>query len=284
MLNQQQSALLNAIFSGSSELSFLEGNAYSQGLKIYQHSLIANAARALSITYATVHSYIGKAAFDGLVERYLKSEMKQAYDWGEFGSTFAQFISVQSLENSDLLSEIAKLDFACHQAERSKNVEVNLSTLNLLSEHDAYKLFFTLCAGTQLVCSTLPLDEVNNTISELTQANKIKTLDDVMQQLTQLSNQYEVDQKGLSSAENNHNNENSTLFYFVVFRPDFQATYTRITAVEYEWLTLLLKGKQTNRISIGQALDEMNNEGFSFVDWLPSAIKDRRINGISLNL
>lgn len=289
MLNQQQSILLNAIFSGVNELTFFENEVNSkvednvnrkneaknksqnQGLAIYQHSLIANAARALSITYATVHSYMGKTEFDDLVKQYLKVEIKKEYDWGEFGFTFAPFILTQPIKNSYLLAEIAKLDFACHQAERSKDVTVNLSTLNLLSEHDAYSLLFQLCAGTKVICSTIPLDSVNNTISELTQENKINSLDDVNYLLTEFSNTHT-------------NTENSMLYHFVVFRPDFQATYSRITAAEYEWLTLLLKGQCTNSIPIGQALDEIKNEAFSFVDWLPKAIKERLINGIALNV
>lgn len=305
MLNQQQSALLNAIFSGESNTvviqsyvqgyasdnaqsnvensveSYVESNSQNQGLEIYQHSLIANAARALSITYATVHSYIGKTAFDALVENYLKVEMKKEYDWGEFGFTFAQFISTQTIENAYLLAAIAELDFACHQTERSKDVEVNLNTLNLLSEHDAYELFLTLCAGTQLICSTIPLDEVNNIISELTQANKINKLDDVTQQLTQFSNTYVSDKKSINSTKSNSENKERMLFHFVVWRPDFQATYSQITAEEYQWLSVLLQKKNTKNISIGQALDEVNNEHFSFIEWLPKAIEERLINGIT---
>ena len=267
MLNQQQSTLLNAIFKSNSELA---DTIQTQGLKIYQHSLIANAARALSITYATVHSYMGKAVFDGLVACYLKAEMKKEYDWGEFGATFASFISKQAIENAYLLAEVAKLDFACHQAERSKDVEVDLSTLNLLSEHDAYNLLFRLCSGTQLISSTIPLDALNNMISELTQEGKINSLNNVTYLLTEFSNIHV-------------NTENNIVYHFVVFRPDFQATYSHITAAEYEWLTLLLKGQRTNSIPIGQALDEMNNNEFSFVDWLPKAIQERLINGIELN-
>lgn len=301
MLNQQQSALLNAIFSGESNAVAIQGdiqnpvqgyandstqrnvkkNSQNQGLEIYQHSLIANAARALSITYATVHSYIGKAAFDALVENYLKAEMKKEYDWGEFGFTFAQFISTQPIENAYLLAAIAELDFACHQTERSKDVEVNLNTLNLLSEHDAYELFLTLCSGTQLICSTVPLDEVNNTISELAQENKINKLDDVTQQLTQFSNAYVSSKTSINSTESNSEDIDGMLFYFVVWRPDFQATYSQITAEEYQWLSVLLKKKNTKNISIGQALDEVNNEHFSFTEWLPKAIEERLINGIT---
>lgn len=269
MLSQQQSVLLKAIFSGENLPDIASEN---KGLEIYQRSLIANAARALSITFATVHSYIGKTAFDVIVEDYLKAELKQEYDWGEFGYTFPQFIQTQGIDNAYLLSQIAKLDFTCHQSERSQNVEVDLSTLNLLSERDAYELYITFCAGLKLMQSSIPLDEVNNTITQLTQEQKINQLDDVTQQLTEFSTRHK-----------NGNTQNSTPYCFVIWRPDFQAQYTRITTEEYQWIHILLDKSRKQKASIGQALDEMQDTEFSLIEWLPKALKEQLINGIYIN-
>jgi len=265
MLNQQQSRFLEVLFSHNNQ----DGEFERAGLEIYQNSLVANAARALAITFSTVHSYIGKVAFNRLVENYLKAEMKKEYDWGEFGASFSQFISIQNMPNAVLLSSAAALDFACHKAERSQNIAADLSTLNLLSERDAYELFFTLCSGMQLLTTSMPIDEVNNTINQLTQEEKITQLDDVTPILSSFTHQHLQD-----------DNNKKEPFYFVIWRPDFQAHYARITHAEYQWLNLILGNKQTKKLSIGQALDEINPEHFSFVEWLPKAIEERFINGI----
>lgn len=269
MLSQQQSVLLKAIFSGENLHNMPSEN---KGLEIYQRSLIANAARALSITFATIHSYLGKKTFDVIVEEYLKTELKQEYDWGEFGQTFPQFIERQGINNAYLLSQLAQLDFICHKSERSQDVEVDLSTLNLLSEYDAYELYMTFCSGIALMQSSIPLDEVNNTITELTQEQKINQLDDVTQQLTEFSTKYK-----------NGNTQNSTPYCFVIWRPDFQAQYTRITAEEYQWIHILLDKSRKQKASIGQALDEIQDTEFSLIEWLPKAIKEQLINGIYIN-
>ncbi len=272
MLDQQQSELLEAIFLGNSLFNQSSDNdVKNKGLKIYQHSLIANAARALSITYATVHSYIGKNRFNTLVANYLKAELKQEYDWGEFGSTLPGFIAKQELSNAYLLSQIAKLDLACHQAERSKDVPIDLTTLNLLGEHDAYQLYINFCSGIDIMQSTLPLDEINNTITNLTEEEKINSLDDVTQQLTEFETKYKFS-----------DNEAGNLYSFIIWRPDFQAQYTRISTDEHLWFSALLGKETESKASIGQALDEMNEENFSFVEWLPKAIQERLINSITI--
>lgn len=272
MLNQQQSDLLTVIFSGESLFDSLpENNIKNQGLEIYQYSLIANAARALSITFATVHSYMGKKAFSALVELYLQAELKHEYDWGEFGSTLPHFISTQPIEHADLFSQLARLDLLCHESERSKDVNTDLTTLNLLSEYDAYELYITLSSGIRLMQSTLPLDEINNTITQLTEEQKITKLDDVTQFITEFSSEY-ID-----------NNNDDLIYNFVIWRPDFQAQYTRITTAEYQWFKLLLNTQNKEKISLGEALDKISNEDFSFVDWLPKVIKEQLINGLTVS-
>jgi len=272
MLDQQQNKLLQAIFLGKILLDpSLENDVKNKGLKIYQHSLIANATRALSITFATLHSYMGKNIFDALVAKYLKAELRQEYDWGEFGSNLPSFIAKQEFDNAYLLSQIAKLDLACHQAERSKDVAIDLSTLNLLGEHDAYQLYINFCSGINLMQSRLPLDEINNTITQLTEEQNINNLDDVTQQLTEFSTRYNL-----------ADNESETLYNFIIWRPDFQAQYTRISTEEYLWFNTLLDKDLTSKTSIGQALDDLNETDFSFVEWLPKAIQEQLINGITL--
>ena len=119
--------------------------------------------------------------------------------------------------------------------------------------------------------SILPLDEINNTITQLTEEQKINNLDDVTQQLTEFSVRYNL-----------ADNESERLYNFIIWRPDFQAQYSRISTDEYLWFSALLGKDTESKTSIGQALDDLNETDFSFVEWLPKAIQDRLISSITI--
>jgi hypothetical protein len=274
-LKQQQSQMLSAIFS----LESLQENriqntsdAFSAGLSIYQHSLLANANRALAITFATVHSFVGETGFSQLVKAYLQKHLKTQFDWGELGDDFANFIQQQSLPNSDVLAAIATLDFACHHAERAENVEKNLATLSLLNDVDAYQLRLNFSAGFKVIKLDYPADLI---ITEITNAHENSndsklTLSDIAKQLSR----YEKGQ-----------------YHLLVWRPNFQAQYQQITQQEYQWLALWQSAVFTENIessmineplSIGGALDKINHEEFSIVAWLPQAIEQQLIHSVSV--
>lgn len=278
-IKQQQSQMLSAIFSleslqengthNSSEVS-------AAGLSIYQRSLLANASRALAITFATVHSFIGETGFSQLVKAYLQKHLKTQFDWGELGDNFARFIQQQPIANNEVLAAIAELDFACHHTERAENVAKDLTTLSLLNEVDAYQLKLNFAAGFKVIKLDYPADLIITDIadshknSKVDEDNSHRALSDIAEQLTGY-------QKGQ--------------YYLLVWRPNFQAQYQQITLQEYQWLALwqsaLLaesnESSTNNRsLSIGGALDKINHQEFSIITWLPQAIQQQLIPSISL--
>lgn len=272
-IKQQQSQMLSDIFSLESIQSNRTndtGKTSTLGLSIYQHSLLANASRALAITFATVHSFIGEAAFTQLVKIYLQKQLKTQFDWGDFGDNFASFLQHHTSKNSDILAAIAALDFACHHTERAEDVEKNLETLSLLNDVDAYQLSINFSAGFQVLKLEYPVDVIVTDISNAHQnSNSELSIIDIAEQL----NRYKKSQ-----------------FYFLIWRPNFQAQYKQITLQEYQWLALwysaiankVIKGTTTNQqLSIGAALDNVTHEAFSIIDWLPEAIEQQLIHSIS---
>ena len=271
-IKQQQSAMLAAIFSleentatsTQESAGYSEGFSagFSEGLKIYQQSLLANASQALAITFATLHSFIGDVEFTLLVKKYLQVHFKPQYDWGELGDNFATFIIKHVDENNQLLSAIAELDFACHQAERAENKTIDLTSLSYLTEHDAYDLNINFSAGFTLLVLDYPVDVIINTIKTANEENTNLTLTDIREQLS-------------SFQPSQH--------YYAVWRPNFQAQYQQISQQEYQWLQLWQPQQTTNEqsLSIGTALDKIPPESFSIVDWLPKAIEQQQISSIS---
>lgn len=281
-IKQQQSAVLANIFTldlkkpmaHNLNLSSLEENRISAGIEVYQRSLLANASRALAITFATVHSFIGESAFNLLVKSYLQSCGKAQYDWGELGIDFAKFINQQACDNSAILSAIAMLDFACHQAERATNIANDLSTLALLNEHDAYQLQINFSAGFTVLALTYPVDIIIAEIKSAFADNSELSLNDISQQLASFS---------------------EGKYYYLIWRPNFQAQYQQITVPEYQWLKLWqrnFEATDSQQLSIGKALDnharnikqtqDTSELSFSIIDWLPKAITQQLISSISV--
>jgi hypothetical protein len=273
-IKQQQSQMLSAIFSldplqktmadgiKKSEASE-QSNISSAGLAVYQQSLLANATRALAITFASVHSFIGESSFTRLVKNYLQAHLKDHYDWGELGQEFPIFIKQQSIVNNTVLAAIATLDFACHQAERVMDVERDLSTLALLNDVDAYQLDISFTPGFKLLKLQHPVDLIIKNIESAHEINNKLSLNDITQQLA---------------------SSDVGEYYYLIWRPNFQAQYQQITWQEYQWLMLWQPEKSLSSNqppSIGQALDYMANKDFLIVDWLPNAIEQQLINSIS---
>ncbi|WP_281558126.1 putative DNA-binding domain-containing protein [Thalassomonas sp. RHCl1] len=271
-LEHQQSSLLEAIFSQTRPGAPIT----AQGLAIYQRSLLNNACFALKITFATVHSFVGEAVFQGLVKNYLQTGFKSEYDWGEFGFDFPHFIAGQAINHAALLASLAELDYACHQCERSENISRDLDSLNLLSGQDPYRLSLSLSAGTRVVKSAFPLDVIINEMTQLSKENPSLTLKEIDMHLGFCSQKY----RGKSQDSNRENNGDKG-FYYLVWRPHFQAQYASITAAEYQWLQLWLSAKPDRALSLGQALDQVS-EDFAIVDWLPKAIEQQQLNGVYL--
>ncbi|MGB2741540.1 MAG: DNA-binding domain-containing protein [Cognaticolwellia sp.] len=273
-IKQQQSQMLSAIFSlDPLQKTMADGikkseaneqsNISSAGLAVYQQSLLANATRALAITFASVHSFIGESSFTRLVKNYLRAHLKDHYDWGELGQEFPTFIKQQSIVNNTVLAAIATLDFACHQAERVMDVERDLSTLALLNDVDAYQLDISFTPGFKLLKLQHPVDLIIKNIEGAHEINNKLSLNDITQQLA---------------------SSDVGEYYYLIWRPNFQAQYQQITWQEYQWLMLWQPEKSLSSnqpLSIGQALDYMANKDFLIVDWLPKAIEQQLINSIS---
>ena len=281
-LANQQSALLSTLFSQLPPHSDTQANM--QGLSIYQYSLLANAVRALTITFATVASFIPEVTFSALVKEYLKKELKEQYDWGTWGASFPAFINSNVDSNASLLAEIAALDLACHQCERAKNQPRDLASLALLSSHDAYQLSLTFSAGARCLKSAFPLDEIITEIkmqsaaqSHTGQSNATQnhfSLTDISTILTKASQRHEH-----SIREEDTDN----FYYYVIWRPQFQAQYAQISQAEYQWLNLWLTHHSSSPLSIGQALDEVSASSFSIVDWLPKNIEQQLLSAVQLH-
>lgn len=285
-IKQQQTQMLSTIFSFDQlqkpkvhdDSTTEQRHVAPAGLAVYQQSLLANASRALAITFATVHSFIGEVSFTLLVKDYLQASLKDQYDWGELGHSLSAFILQQGKENNEVLATIAALDFACHQSERAQDIEKDLATLSLLSNVDAYQLSINFAAGFKVLKLNYPADFIIEKVKSAAEKNSTITLDDIALLLAETE---------------------AGEYHFLIWRPNFQAQYQQITPQEYQWLALwqsALSQPNSPQLSLGLALDKITKKqiknkstayintadnDFSVIDWLPQAIEQQMINSIS---
>jgi len=270
-IKQQQTQILSSIFSFDQLQKKKMHNDSAKnklhhstaGLAVYQQSLLANASRALAITFATVHSFIGEVSFTLLAKEYLQASLKDQYDWGELGNTLPAFIKQQGRENNEVLATIAELDFTCHQSERAQDIEQDLTTLSLLSDVEAYQLSINFSAGFRVLKLKYPADLIIEKVKVAAENNDKLSLNDIRLMLADIE---------------------AGEYHYLIWRPSFQAQYQQITPQEYQWLALWqspLLQPSSQQLSIGLALDKVTNKDFSIVDWLPKAIGQQLINSIS---
>lgn len=241
-MNDQQQ-LVSAIFNTNSEFE-------EKGLAIYRRNLQANAVRALQISYPTVLKLIGEDLFAYAVEQLLKTDPPNSGDWGLWGGSFPELLeSLISLNEFPYVIDIARLDFLMHIQGREKDTVIDMASMTLLAEYDLDQLRLVLNPAIRILESDYPIIEIYN-----------------------VNHQSEYGEDFLNKAKKNlaSNIGESCLIY----RPQFKPLIRALDSAELNWLRLIQQGK-----SIGQTLDElfMQNQEFSFENWLPLAVQQNLI-------
>jgi len=246
---QAQSSLVSAIYSRNDASHF-----ESQGLAAYQRSLAANAKRALEISYPTIAQLIGDG-FSALSREFLQDHPLTGGDWGEWGGELSTWLANKAeLADYPYLSDCAQLDWFHHQSERAVNVALDLDSLALLADGDAYQFNVVLASGTFLLDSQQPVVDIWIAHQATDQNNEQADA------LFKLAVQSIAEQKAQTA---------------LVWRPQWKAQIQALDPTEFLWLQQLLTGQ-----SLGTALDNVSHTDFNFETWLPSALQQGLFCGI----
>ncbi len=139
---------------------WLGGPAAQQqlGLQAYQANAAASATRALASAYPTVQQLLGADAFDGLAQALWHADPPACGDLAVWGAALPGFIdSAAQLAAVPYLGDVARLDWALHQAQRAPDDEAPVTGLALLGSADPAALWLQLRAGHAVVVSAHPL-------------------------------------------------------------------------------------------------------------------------------
>lgn len=260
-VNEQQ-RLLDAIWNH--ELSSEIGRDFDiqdfdiKGINIYRRNLLANAQRALSISFPTVFELLDSDVSASLLQLFLKTSPPTQGDWAQWGREFPEFIAATAVgRDYPYLADNATLDWHIHNALQGKDQTLDQSTLQLLADREPENIYIELNVNVQLIKTRYPTSEIFHAHHDEDEIQRDIALENAQQALTKIT----VD--------------NSVVEHFImVYRPEFQPCVTKLTDCEGLFMLALISGK-----SLAESLNVVNKDtGFSFETWLIAAIKNNLIH------
>ena len=137
-----------------------DGPRVERGLAAYRANAGALAERALAAAFPTIRHLLGDDSFAGLARAFWRRHPPQRGDIGTWGGALAGFIADdEALAPEPYLADVARLEWAVHQAERAADAAAPQG-LERLADHDPSALWLRLAPGTALVDSPYPVGTV----------------------------------------------------------------------------------------------------------------------------
>jgi hypothetical protein len=250
----EQHMLLEVIWNDES-IAIEQCGFNAQGINIYRQNLLANAQRALTISFPTVFELLDSDISESLVYQFLRVSPPNRGDWTQWGENFSDFLDTTEVgADYPYLADCAALDWHVHCALHGPDQTLISSTLQLLSEGQPEQLFIAFNHNVKVFKTAYPL-------TEIFQAHHHSD---------------ELQRKAAMSAAKKALSGKPIEQVVMVCRPEFQPQVTTLSASEGAFMLALLSGQ-----SLAQSLDAVkyNNE-FSFEQWLFTAIERNLINFI----
>lgn len=134
-----------------------DGARLQRGLQAYQANAGALAERALAAAYPTLGQLLGEDSFAALARAFWHAQAPERGDIAEWGGTLPAFVEADAqLADEPYLADVARVDWAVHQAERASDPAAPEGLMRL-ADGDPARLRLRLAAGTALVVSPHPV-------------------------------------------------------------------------------------------------------------------------------
>ena len=260
---QEQQALLRALMGERDDsslwphLQFVNAPLARRGLQAYQANGLALAERALGAAYPVLAQLIGDESFAPLARHFWRRHPPSQGDMACWGDGLADFLDASSqLVDEPYLADVARVEWALHQAATAADALPDSTSFALLSSVDPAELTLTLGAGVFLLRSTYPVASIVN---------------------AHLLGEPALAEAGaLLRAE--------AAEHALVWRQGFKPRVCTITAAEYALLAALQAGGSLeaalDSALIGTATDTPDAAAeFSFENWLGRAVQDGLVTG-----
>lgn len=130
----------------------------ARALAAYRANGSAMAERALAAAFPTVAALVGEETFALVARAHWCAEPPEVGDLARFGSGLAAALADDpQLADVPYLGDVARLDWAVHQAELAADDDVPTAGLDLLAQADPAALRIALRSGIALVASRWPI-------------------------------------------------------------------------------------------------------------------------------
>ena len=249
--NNLQQLLLDAIWTD--EPSYLDQCGFDEkGINVYRRNLLANAQRALSISFPTVFKLLDSDISERLVYQFLRRFPPEQGDWAQWGSSFSDFLaSTEVGQNYPYLADCASVDWHVHNALNGCDQTLVKTSLQVLSDSEPLHIYIEFNQNVKLFHTVYPVADI-----------------------FQAHNHEEVSQREASMVKAKKALASDLKEQVVmIYRPDFQPKVTTLTAGEGLFMTCLFSGQ-----SLEQSLDAVKNDNdFSFEQWLITTINHNLI-------
>jgi hypothetical protein len=130
----------------------------TRGLQAYRANAGALAERALGAAFPTVAQLVGEESFAALARAFWQAQAPLKGDIAQWGAALPAFIAAApQLADEPYLADVARLDWAVHQAEQAADSAGAVDGLEHLAACDPATLWLHLADGVALIASPHPV-------------------------------------------------------------------------------------------------------------------------------
>jgi len=146
-----QQALVDALLGRGAAPPGLSGA--DRGLAAYRNNLQALSAQALAVPFGRLREALGEDEFASLAWTFWRAHPPERGDLAQWGGALEGFLVERAGEASGL-TDLARLDWATHQAERAADAELDAPSLALLGTTTPEQLWLGLRPGVALIAQS----------------------------------------------------------------------------------------------------------------------------------
>jgi hypothetical protein len=131
-------------------------------LDIYRNTFVANATRALRLTYPAVHKLVGNDFFEGAAAEFVTQHPPRSACFDHYGETLATFLAAfPPAAALAYLPDVARLEWAVSRAIHADDVEpLDLARLAALSPDEHARVSFVPHPSVSVLSLATPADAI----------------------------------------------------------------------------------------------------------------------------
>lgn len=147
-MKAQQQAFVDAVLGRTERPAELRGS--EAGFAAYRNNVRALSAQALAVAFPRLHEALGADDFASLAWTFWRALPPVSGDLGQWGGDLEAFVLARAGEDSGL-PDLARLDWAMHQAERAADAALDAASLQLLATVAPEQLWLQLRPGVAVI-------------------------------------------------------------------------------------------------------------------------------------